>query len=114
MDKTLLVLGGLVLFGFWALWVCCILYNKKKLPIIQDHLYTLLYKVDEECDDLSKPLRKQQVVMILRDLLGWQRVFVPPGVVSFFLTCFIWVVRKLGVPDLHKEEEVPTDGKGSV
>ena len=113
MENTLLLtLGVLHILLLWVLWICNLLYSKNRLPIIQDYLKVLLYKVDETCDTLESPAQKQQVVMILHDLLGWKRIFVPPGIVSFLITCLVWAVRKTGVPDLHKE--VSSDGKGPV
>ena len=95
---------GVLVAALLFVWVLSIIYRNRKDEAVNNWLYHILYAVDSGCDDLELPGKKRQAVQAVMDVLGWRRVVVPPVLVDWGLSMLVWLVRKTGVPDLHKEE----------
>ena len=106
MDYKLIAAVGLGVIAGAFLLIWCIVQVRDRIgnPAVKDALTQLLYMLDEQCDNMEIPAKRAQAIIAIQQLLGWRRLFLPSIVVGFVLDLIVKIVRKTGVPDLHKTE----------
>ena len=91
------MLSGLLL----AVWVLVQLRQKVSDP---SRIDVILCWLDEKLDEFENPAKRMQVIIAAQSLLGWRRIFLPAFIVGLVLDIVAALLRKTGIPDLHKEE----------
>ena len=106
MDYKLIAAVGLgiVAGAFLLIWMIVQVRDRIGTPAVKTALTQLLYHIDEQCDNMEIPAKRAQVIMAVQQLLGWRRLFLPTVVVGFVLDMIVKIMRKTGIPDLHKTE----------
>ena len=106
MDYKLIAAVGLgVIAGaFLLIWAIVQVRDQINSPAVKDALTQLLYLLDEQCDNMEIPAKRAQAIIAIQQLLGWRRLFLPTVVVGFVLDLIVKIMRKTGIPDLHKTE----------
>ena len=110
METTLLLFAMALLIGAnlaaaLMIWVHKRIVNAKAKGVLE----TILFYLDEFCDNVEKPSSRARVIMALQSVLGFgiagKRIFLPAVVVGWILNAEVKILRWLQVPDLHKNEE---------
>ena len=106
MDYKLIAAVGLGIIAGACLMIWVIVQVRDRIgnPTVKAALTALLYHLDEQCDNMEIPAKRAQAIIAIQQLLGWRRLFLPTVVVGFVLDMIVKIVRKIGVPDLHKTE----------
>ena len=104
MDYKIIASIGLGAIAGAALliWIIVQVQARIENPTVKETLTQLLYLLDEQCDNMEIPAKRAQVIMGVQQLLGWRRLFLPAIVVGFVLDFIVKIIRKTGVPDLHR------------
>ena len=104
MDYKLIAAVGLGIIAGAFLLILLIVQVRDRIsnPSVKEHLTQLLFLLDEQCDNMEIPAKRAQVIMGVQQLLGWRRLFLPAIVVGFVLDFIVKIIRKTGVPDLHR------------
>jgi hypothetical protein len=103
--KLIAAIGsGIIAGACLMIWVIVQVRDRISNPTVNAALTQLLYLLDEQCDNMEVPAKRAQVIMAVQQLMGWRRLFLPTVVVGFVLDMIVKIVRKIGVPDLHKTE----------
>ena len=104
MDYKIIAAIGLGVIAGAALliWIIVQVQARIENPTVKETLTQLLFLLDEQCDNMEIPAKRAQVIMGVQQLLGWRRLFLPAIVVGFVLDLIVRIIRKTGVPDLHR------------
>ena len=104
MDYKIIAAIGLGAIAGAALliWIIVQVQARIENPTVKETLTQLLFLLDEQCDNMEIPAKRAQVIMGVQQLLGWRRLFLPAIVVGFVLDLIVKIIRKTGVPDLHR------------
>ena len=101
--KIIAAIGlGIIAGASLLIWIIVQVQARIDSPAVKETLTQLLYLLDEQCDNLEIPAKRAQVIMGIQQLMGWRRLFLPAIVVGFVLDLIVKIIRKTGVPDLHK------------
>lgn len=106
MDYKIIAAIGLGVIAGAALliWIIVQVQARIENPTVKETLTQLLFLLDEQCDNMEIPAKRAQVIMGVQQLLGWRRLFLPAIVVGFVLDLIVRIIRKTGVPDLHRAD----------
>lgn len=103
--KLIMAVGlGVIAGAFLIIFLIVQVRDRISNPAVKEHLTQLLYLLDEQCDNMEIPAKRAQAILAIQQLLGWRRLFLPTVVVGFTLDLIIKIIRKTGLPDLHKAE----------
>ena len=103
--KLIMAVGlGIIAGAFLLIWAIVQVRDRIASPAVKDALTALLYHLDEQCDNMEIPAKRAQVIMGVQQLLGWRRLFLPAIVIGFVLDLIVKIIRKTGVPDLHRAD----------
>ena len=105
MDYKLIAAIGLgaISGACLMIWVIVQVRDRIDSPAVRDALTQLLYHIDEQCDNMEIPAKRAQAIIAIQQLLGWRRLFLPTVVVGFVLDMIVKIIRRTGLPDLHRE-----------
>ena len=103
MDGKLIAAIGLggIAGALFLVWCIVQVYDRTGGDKVKEHLRSLLFLLDEQCDHMELPVKRAQTVMAVQALLGWRRLFIPAVMVGFILDVLVKVLRQTGIPDLH-------------
>ena len=104
MDYKIIAAIGLGAIAGAALliWIIVQVQARIENPTVKETLTQLLFLLDEQCDNMEIPAKRAQVIIGVQQLLGWRRLFLPAIVIGFVLDLIVKIIRKTGVPDLHR------------
>lgn len=93
--------------ALFLVWAIVQVWRHTGDPSVKEHLAHMLYFLDEQCDNLEIPTKRTQAVMAVQALLGWKRIWIPMVLIGFALDLLVKLLRRTGIPDLHKNEIGP-------
>lgn len=94
---------GVILGTLFLIWSIVQVWARIENPKVKSNIEALLYQLDEQCDNMEIPAKRAQAILTLQQLLGWRRLFLPAVIIGAILDLLVRAVRKIGIPDLHKE-----------
>ena len=102
-----LAVASAIAGALFMVWVLVQVWVRTDNPAVKAYLHHVLYFLDEQCDNIDTPAKKTQAVMAIQALLGWKRVWIPMVLIGFALDLLVKLIRKTGIPDLHKTDVAP-------
>jgi len=105
MDLKLItaVVASAIAGALLLVWAVIQVWMHTGNAVVKDHLGKLLYCLDLAADKLETASSRAQVIMAIQQALAWKRWIIPGFAVGLAVDLLVWVIRKIGCPDLHQE-----------
>lgn len=101
------VLGGAFLLLNVAAAILFYIYGSQKEDTpLKRKIHAVIYQIDQAADHLSDPLKRAQAIMQVQQLLAWRRIFLPSPVIGYVIDTEVYLIHKLGCPNLHDESKM--------
>lgn len=109
MDLQLItaVVASAIAGALLLVWALVQVFNRASNPEVKKHLEALFLLLDTWADNMAIAQKRYEVVAALQALLGWRRIFLPQVIVGLIVDLGVYLIRKVGVPDLHKTDAAP-------
>lgn len=98
------VIGAFVLLNIVAAALFVVYGKVKDDSQLKRSIHAIIYQIDQAADHLSDPLKRAQAIMQVQQLLAWRRIFLPSPVIGYVIDAEVYLIHKMGCPNLHEEE----------
>ena len=114
------VVASAIAGALLLVWALVQVFNRASNPEVKKHLEALLLLLDTWADNMAIAQKRYEVVAALQAVLGWRRIFLPQVIIGLLVDFGVYLIRKVGVPDLHKTDSAqgiapdPADKEGAL
>lgn len=107
MDIKLIIgfVASAIAGALLLVWVLVQVYSRVDNPAVKNPLHSLLKLIDTCADNMEIAQKRSMVIIAFQQALVWKRIVLPSFIIGIFIDGCVWLVRKVGVPDLHKAGE---------
>lgn len=67
-------------------------------------IHAVIYQIDKSKDHMEDPQKRAKAIMQIGQILAWRRIFIPSPIIGYVVDFEVYLLHKLGCPNLHESE----------